>query len=108
MKIQILGSEDLLELVTIWVTNLVSLYILYPLLFAKNLKEIPSSNIIPQFELKFGDLLLPLLTIFLYLGGSFLGVYSMASELIKLGENIHVILLCLFMGVFLCISRFLD
>ena len=108
MKIQILGTVNLLEIVTTWLTTLSVFYILYPLLFVKNLKQIPSSNIIPQFELNFGDLSLPLISIFLLLGGGALGVYSLASELSNFGENIHVILLCLCVGIPNFIMRFLD
>ena len=95
-----------MEYVIIWLTTLSVVYILYPLLFVKNLKMIPSYYIIPQYKLKFGDLLLPLISIFLFLGGSALGVYTLTSKMLILGGNIPAILLCLCMGVTTSFMRF--
>ena len=95
-----------MEYVTIWLTTLCVVYILYPLLFVKNLKMIPSFYIIPQYKLKFGDILLPLISIFLFLGGSALGVYTLTSKMLILGGNVPAILLCLCMGVSNSFMRF--
>ena len=75
-------------------------YLLYPIIFAKNIKNIPIHYIFPQNKLEIGDLLLPCISLVLFWGGSALHNIIMGSKLKNYGENSYAIIFWLFMGTF--------
>ena len=107
-----LDNGDFIENMTQWLTMISFLYILFPLIMVKDLKNIATDVIFPPHKIEIKSLFAPLVSFILFMGMEVLSAIDMIPTLISIGGLTYGILTVIYMSaIFITIrdaSKFLT